>query len=161
MSDQQVVTKGIVIPFPSPHETPVRVESSEDAKNCDFVTGMICSRGNVPLGGNTLAEARAFVFHSEPTQDQLKEPPAGAVVYSPPNPPGNEFFFDHEEGHEEIPDVRCKEGSYRDDNWLVVWAKLVAKREGQKIRTEWEWKNIVPVRGVYASQTECEAGQGK
>jgi len=157
MTDPKEELRGVDVPRPCPAHTPVRTGGRvelEGGVRCH--AGKICAVGTIPVpDGESLAEVRAFVYHSDPNPIP-DSPPAGAVSYVPSDPADNEFFFDHNPDHVEVPDVRCENGSPRDDNWLVIWALWVSKEAEDKMTAAWQFKEKVRVCGVCDTQTECQ-----
>ena len=157
MTTEDVKLKGIDIPSAG-SLTPVRTGRKADAGGTVCCpSGDICARGTVAVSsGETLLDVKAHVFHSDPG-----DPPAGAALYKPPNPPGDKFYFDHDDDRDnEIPDVRCgSEDNPATDNWLVTWARVQTDRDG--VETIETHVDKVQVLGVCDKETECEKLSGK
>jgi len=157
MTDPKEGSRAVDVPSPCPAATPVRTGGRVEPEEaeCRCPSGHICSVGTIPMPeGATLLEVRAFVYHSEPNPVP-ESPPDGAVSYLPPVPPEDDFVFDHNHDNE-IPGVRCGNGNPRDDNWLVIWARWLAKDEKDESKETWQFSQVVRVCGVCGSQTECE-----
>lgn len=162
MTSPKEEDRGIDIPR-NEVNTPVRTDDcvgSEERKCC---IGEICACGTVPVPANaTLAEVKAFVYHSDPGTPPPATPHEDAITYELPTPPGNKFCFDHNPGSTEIPNVYCENGdSPNKDNWLVVWARWVNRDEDEEMKaaTDFWWSDVVRVWGVCASKTECQESQ--
>ena len=135
--------------------TPVRTGREADTGGSVCCpSGVICSRGTVSVSsGETLLDVKAHVFHSDPGPNP-GDPPGNAILYDPPNPPGDKFYFDDDHNNE-IPGVHCgNENNPATDNWLVIWARVQTNRKGAEAIETQTYKT--QVRGVCDKETECE-----